>query len=294
MPMTVNLATCRDRPALTPDDDLLRQALERRGATVEAVPWDALDPDDAPALVCLRSTWDYHRRWPEFRRWIERFAPHPGRLWNPAATVLWNADKAYLRELAERGIRVPPTRWSEPGVRPDAVAFFRETGEPRAVLKPRVSATAYGTYMVDAAQELTDAEWAPLVASGALLQAFVAEIADGEASLMFVDGAFTHAVRKRPAPGDFRVQRDFGGRIEPLVPPAGLRAFAEGVLAAVAHAWVYARVDVVDTARGPVLMELELIEPDLFLALAPEAAEQLAAALLARATPLPAHGTPPP
>jgi glutathione synthase/RimK-type ligase-like ATP-grasp enzyme len=111
---------------------------------------------------------------------------------------------------------------------------------------------------------------------------------------MFVDGAFTHAVRKRPAPGDFRVQRDFGGRIEPLVPPPGLRAFADGVLAAVAHAWIYARVDVVDTARGPVLMELELIEPDLFLALAPEAAERLASALLARATPLPRHGSPPP
>src|SRR2546422_6923717 len=140
--MEFRLATCRDLPRLTPDDDLLRLALEARGVTVAAAPWDAIDADHgAGPFVCLRSTWDYHRRWPEFRRWVEGFSAPPGRLWNPAGTVLWNADKIYLRELADAGVTIPPTRWFEPGDRPDWPAFLRETGAGRAVLKPRVSAT---------------------------------------------------------------------------------------------------------------------------------------------------------
>jgi glutathione synthase/RimK-type ligase-like ATP-grasp enzyme len=280
--MHFDLATCRKQPALTPDDDLLRRALEARGAVVRAAPWDAIDPGAAPS-VCLRSTWDYHRRWAEFRPWVQRFAAGQDRLWNPAPTVLWNADKIYLRELADAGVAMPATRWCEPGDRPDVEAFLRELGLPRAVLKPRVSATAHGTYALEPGRLLSEAEWAPLEASGSLLQGFVPEILEGETSLIFVDGAFTHSVHKRPAAGEFRVQRDFGGTIVPIRPDASLRAFAERVLAAVSHAWVYARVDVVRTARGPVLMELELIEPDLFFARAPEAADRLAAALIHRA-----------
>jgi hypothetical protein len=280
--MHFDLATCRKQPALTPDDDLLRLALEARGAVVRAAPWDTIDPGAAPS-VCLRSTWDYHRRWAEFRPWVQRFVADPDRLWNPASTVLWNADKIYLRELADAGVAIPVTRWCEPGHRPDIEAFLRELGLSRAVLKPRVSATAHGTYALEPGQLLSEAEWQPLEASGSLLQGFVPEILEGETSLIFVDGAFTHAVHKRPAAGEFRVQRDFGGTIVPLRPDASLRAFAERVLEAVTHAWVYARVDLVRTVRGPVLMELELIEPDLFFAKAPEAADRLAAALIRRA-----------
>ena len=109
------------------------------------------------------------------------------------------------------------------------------------------------------------------------------EIGAGEGSLIFIDGEFSHAVLKRPAAGEFRVQYDFGGRIESLAPAVSLRAFAERVLAVVPYAWVYARVDVVETGRGPTLMELELIEPDLFLARAPAAADRLADALVHRA-----------
>jgi glutathione synthase/RimK-type ligase-like ATP-grasp enzyme len=280
--MHFDLATCRKQPALTPDDGLLRRALEARGAVVRVAPWDAIDPDAAPS-VCLRSTWDYHHRWAEFRPWVQRFAAGQGRLWNPAPTVLWNADKIYLRELAEAGVAMPATRWCEPGERPDIDGFLRELGLSRAVLKPRVSATAHGTYALEPGRLLSEAEWAPLEASGSLLQGFVPEILEGETSLIFVDGAFTHAVHKRPAAGEFRVQRDFGGTIVPLRPDASLRAFAERVLEAVTHAWVYARVDLVRTARGPVLMELELIEPDLFFAKAPDVADRLAAALIRRA-----------
>jgi glutathione synthase/RimK-type ligase-like ATP-grasp enzyme len=96
-----------------------------------------------------------------------------------------------------------------------------------------------------------------------------------------VDDRFSHAVRKRPASGDFRVQGDFGGTVEEVTPSRSVRDFGGSVLAAVSRPWLYARVDLVETDRGPVLMELELIEPDLFLT--PAAAARLAAALLARA-----------
>src|SRR5262249_38427563 len=123
------LATCRRQPGLTPPDALLSAELERRGVTVTAAPWDAIVPPIASSrIVCLRSTWDYHWRWPEFRQWVSRFADHAGTLWNPPETVLWNADKRYLRDFVSTGVTLPPTHWFEPGDRPDCDALLREWG----------------------------------------------------------------------------------------------------------------------------------------------------------------------
>ncbi|HJR17125.1 MAG TPA: hypothetical protein VJ808_09750 [Gemmatimonadales bacterium] len=281
--MDIVLATCRGKPELTPGDELLATELRRRGATVTAIPWDAIDTGIA-GTVCLRSTWDYHRRWPDFRSWIESFA---GRsiLWNPPETVLWNADKTYLRSLAEGGVALPRTRWVEAGERPDCAAILRHWNTEYAVLKPRVSATAYGTHLISAHSPIEESAWPPLETAGSLLQAFVPEVRiSGETSLVFIDGSFSHGIRKRPTAGDYRVQADFGGSWEPIIAPTALRRFADFVLGVLAHAWIYARVDVVDTADGPVLMELELIEPDLFLTAAPQAAASLAEALMTRAS----------
>jgi glutathione synthase/RimK-type ligase-like ATP-grasp enzyme len=272
------LATCRPKPALTAGDALLADALGRLGATVVAVPWDGIDPGREDGVVCLRSTWDYHIRWDEFREWVRGFA-RPGRLWNPAATVLWNADKLYLRDLASAGVALPRTRWFEPGERPAVAALLEEWGATRAVLKPRVSATAFGTHVVTRDRALGDADWAALTRSGCLLQAFVPEIQNrGELSLVFLDRRFSHAVLKRPGAGDFRVQADFGGTLETTKAAATAVEFGEAALAAAARPWLYARVDLVETASGPVLMELELIEPDLFLT--PHAATRLAEGLV--------------
>ena len=282
MTLPITLATCRLLPALTPSDAVLQHALESRGADVVVAPWQDIDPAGPAALVCPRSTWDYFHCWPEFRRWLERFAARP-MLWNPLETLLWNADKRYLGELEDAGIALPFTRWFEPGERPDADAFLRLAGVPRAVLKPRVSGAAYATHVMEVGTRLGDAQWAPLEAVGSLLQAFVPEIAGGEVSLVYLDGEFSHAAHKLPAAGDYRVQVDHGGTVEPFTPDAALRAFADRVLAAVSRPWLYARVDVVRTASGPVLMELELLEPDLFFTEAPAAAGRLADALVRRA-----------
>jgi glutathione synthase/RimK-type ligase-like ATP-grasp enzyme len=272
------LATCRTKPALTPGDGRLAAALRELGATVAAAPWDTIEPVRDEGVVCLRSTWDYHLRWDDFRDWVGKFAD-PGRLWNPPSTVLWNADKLYLRDLASAGVALPRTQWFEPGERPDVAALLEEWGAARAVLKPRVSATAYGTHVVSPDRGIGAADWPALERSGCLLQLFVPEIQRrGEISLVFLDGGFSHAVRKRPVAGDFRVQADFGGSLETATPSGDTIGFGEAVLAAASRPWLYARVDLIETDRGPVLMELELIEPDLFLT--PEGAARLAEALI--------------
>jgi glutathione synthase/RimK-type ligase-like ATP-grasp enzyme len=272
------LATCRTKPALTASDGRLAAALRTLGATAAVAPWDTIEPAGNEGVVCLRSTWDYHLRWGEFRDWVGRFES-PGRMWNPPSTVLWNADKLYLRDLASAGIALPRTQWFEPGERPDIAALLEAWGAGRAVLKPRISATAYGTHVVSRQRGIDAAEWPALERSGCLLQRFVAEIESrGEISLVFLDGRFSHAVRKRPVAGDFRVQADFGGSLETATPSGHTIGFGEAVLAAAARPWLYARVDLVETDGGPVLMELELIEPDLFLT--PEGAARLAEALI--------------
>ena len=276
--MKVVLATCRPKPGLTPGDGLLAASLRELGATAVAAPWDTIPAASEDGVVCLRSTWDYHLRWSEFKEWVRAFR-EPRRLWNPPSTVLWNADKIYLRDLAAAGVALPRTRWFEPGERPAVPRLLEEWGASRAILKPRVSATAYCTHVVSHDREIEESDWAALERSGSLLQGFVPEIQSrGEISLVFLEGAFAHAVLKRPRPGDFRVQMDFGGSLKPTSPTDSTIAFGAAVLVAAARPWLYARVDLVETDAGPVLMELELIEPDLFLT--PQAAARLAAGLI--------------
>ncbi len=279
--MNLVLATHRASPGLTPSDALLAGALESHGVPVTSAPWDSIEPAGAPdRYVCLRSTWDYHLRAPEFRAWVSAFRAGPDRLWNPPDTVLWNLDKEYLRGLERQGIPLPITHWLPAGVAPDPGALFRATGWRLAVLKPRVSASAHGTILVTPETVLSGEDAARLSRSGALLQEFIPEIRTrGEVSLMFFGGAFSHAVCKQVAPGEFRVQPHLGGEARRIDAAPELRAFGARVLRAVPARWVYARVDVVHAERGPVLMELELVEPELFFHLAPERADHLAECL---------------
>ena len=275
--MDIVLATCAKQPDLTPSDSLLAEALAARGARVQARPWDQITGGD---VVVLRSTWDYHRRIGEFREWLERIAA-VSRLVNPLETVRWNLDKQYLRELEQKGIPMPRARWFEPGEQPYLSDVLKANGWERAVLKPRISATAYGTHLIKPGVLLMGNDWSQSLATGGLIQEFVPEVQTaGEVSLVYFGGAFSHAVRKRTASGDYRVQLEFGGSAEAFEATPAMMAFGLSVLAAAARPWVYARVDVVETAAGLLLMELELIEPELFLHLSPEGAERLAKALL--------------
>jgi glutathione synthase/RimK-type ligase-like ATP-grasp enzyme len=281
--VTILFATCDDQPLLTDDDAVLAAALRPLGVEVTPVPWTEIDPFasiDAPPIV-LRSTWDYHRLPTMFAAWLQGLQDSGRRVWNPAAIAMGNMDKIYLQQLEARGIAIPKTRWIEQATPELVRQVLASEGWPKAVLKPRIAATAYGTFIVTADSEISEDDLSPARASGALLQEFIPAIADrGETSLVYCDGALSHAVVKRAKAGDFRVQKDFGGSVELTTPSPEVLAFADRVLATLPQPCLYARVDLVDTDRGPLLMELELIEPELYFLLAPEAAGTFAAAIV--------------
>jgi glutathione synthase/RimK-type ligase-like ATP-grasp enzyme len=159
----------------------------------------------------------------------------------------------------------------------------RATGWTDLVVQPAISATAWRLHRLGSAETTWPAELAAAIASDAfLVQPFVSEIADGEWSLIFFDARFSHAVLKRPRAGDFRVQEEYGGRAEPAAPPPQLVAEARAILDRLPERPLYARVDGVATHMGFVLLELELLEPALFLASHREAAVRFADAIEAR------------
>lgn len=283
----VALVTYAELPDLNPDDHPLRAELVARGARPHAVRWDDAAVDwRGFDVVVLRSCWDYHRRTAEFRDWLAAQERAGTRLWNPAAVVRWNLDKAYLRDLRAAGVAVPDTLWIEPGQAPDLAALVASRPWERAVVKPRISLSAHDTWITDRTSAARDQErFARLVAErGALVQEFVPEvIGAGELSLVHVAGRFSHAVCKRAGPDDFRVQHQYGGSAEPVEASAAARWGAERALAAVPGAWLYARVDGVERDGRLMVMELEVIEPELFLVWSSDAVRRLAEAILARA-----------
>jgi len=283
--VTVVFATCADQPFIAADDQPLADALGALGYRVEPEPWTDIDPETQLVSdpVVLRSTWDYHRVPTMFTAWLEAMADSRRPLLNPADVARGNIDKIYLQGLSAAGIAIPRSRWVE---QPDAsalAAIMRDEGWAQAVLKPRLSATADGTLFIANDARPSDDDLASARTSGALVQEFIPEIRDrGEVSLIYAGRVFSHAVLKRAADGDFRVQKDFGGAVEPLMPSAGLLEFGEAVMAQVPASCAYARVDIVESARGPLLMELELIEPELYFSIVPGSAERVAQAIVAR------------
>jgi glutathione synthase/RimK-type ligase-like ATP-grasp enzyme len=282
----VALVTCRAYPQLAEDDRLLRDALMDRGVAAEPVVWDEAAVEWAGFdAVVIRSTWDYHLQAEAFDAWISGLERSGVPLWNPPEVLRWNSRKTYLRELETAGIPTVPTRFIEQGGAPLA-SVLRETGWDEVVVKPVVSASAYETWRASRATLAQDAaRYARLVAEGAVMvQPFLSGImTDGEWSLCFFAGRYSHAVLKRPRPGDFRVQADHGGEYTSAQASRQLVAEAEAALRAAGRPTLYARVDgcVMDgTFR---LMELELLEPGLFLATDTGAADRFADAVI-RAT----------
>ena len=278
--------TCQRWPEISESDRLAQRALESRGATVEARAWNEPGADFAPFdAVVLRSNWDYHHDPDGFLAWLDRLERAGARIWNPPALVRWNLSKRYLLELARAGLPTVPTVILEDATRAGLQAVMTGRSWDRVVVKPVISASAHHTRLVTAAT--LDAAVAALE-SGAirrpvLIQPFVEEIRDrGEWSLIFIDTVLTHAVLKRPAAGEFRVQPRLGGTVEASPPPDGVRATAHAALAALPVAPLYARIDGVETDGGFLIMEVEVNEPGLFFPYAPAAADRFAEALLRR------------
>jgi glutathione synthase/RimK-type ligase-like ATP-grasp enzyme len=284
--MRLAVATCRDFPQFHPDDAELIHQLPPLGITPTPsvwndphVPWNSFD------AVLIRTVWDYYRHYGEFVAWLHRLESLGMRVVNPLRVLLWNADKRYLLDLERADVPVVPGRIS---AHADLAAQIRRSGLDEVVVKPTVSAGAWHTLRLRAdASDLESALAALPENREYLIQPYVPEVAGvGEWSLMFFDGSFSHAVRKRPAAGEFRVQEKLGGTVEAAEPPPAATAVAQKALAALPDLGVrgvlYARVDLVETGAGVRLMELELIEPQLYLRFGPDAARRFARALAKR------------
>jgi len=282
----VALATYARTPGLAPDDRLLLPAFAARGVDAQAVVWsdDAVKWESFGAVV-IRSCWDYHLRFAEFNAWLDHLESIDVRVYNSPTLVRWNANKRYLLDLAQRDVPTVPTTILSRHHPERIDSIIAVNAWSRLVIKPAVSASGYETY---ALHTPLDAESRSAVArvaeiGDALVQPFIDEISrSGEYSFTFIDGEFSHATIKRAAPGEFRVQTEHGGTADPVGTSSNVVAQAARVLATLPEKPLYARVDGVVIDNAFLLMELELIEPNLFLEFGSGAAERMAAAIVSR------------
>ena len=283
----IALATAGCVTPRSDDDVALSAALADLGVDAPIVVWDdpAADWTTFGAVV-IRTCWDYHLAAGRFLAWIASLDARGIPVWNDSATIRWNHSKSYLRELADTRVTTVPTRWVEQHANERLDAIIAEAGWDDVVVKPAVSASAHGTWRARRGDSGSEREFRLLVDAGpVLVQPFMESVLrEGEWSLVFIDGRYSHAVLNAPAAGDFRVQESHGGSTRLLEPPDALVAEAHAVLGAGPSGTLYARVDGCVEAGRFHLMELELIEPYLFLSAAPGAAARLAAAIAGRET----------
>lgn len=282
----IALATYETAPRLAPDDRLLIPALGAVGIDAEPAVWS----DDHVVWetfdgVVVRSCWDYHLRIQEFTSWLERLDASRLPVWNPVSLIEWNANKRYLLDLAQRGVATIPTMIVPRGGARDVEAIAEAEGWTGFVLKPAVSASGYETHALALPLDGAGRDAIAQVTSigDVLVQPFAEEIPrSGEYSFTFIDGTPSHATIKRAARGEFRVQTEHGGSVTPIEPPPMLAEQAAHVLAALPETPLYARVDGIERGGAFLLMELELIEPNLFFEFGAGSADRFARALLRR------------
>lgn len=284
--MDISIVTCSRVPQLVEHEVPLLQALTARGISAEARPWDdpQIDWSQTP-LTLVRATWGYYLKYTEFLHWIEHVS-QVSTLWNPAEILRWNTHKTYLRDLEERGVAGIPTIWLSQGSPVSLASLLAQRAWKQAVIKPAVSASAHATMLVTeekltAGQAHLDAH---LAHGDMLVQPFLSSIVHSpERSLIFIDGEFTHAVKRVPALG-----LNPEATVSLITPDPEEIAFAYTVLSKIPFPLLFARVDLLRDETGTLrLMELELVEPDLWLGFAPHAVERFADALMKKIRVMP-------
>jgi glutathione synthase/RimK-type ligase-like ATP-grasp enzyme len=270
------------------DDELAEAPLAKLGWHVETVPWDRADVAwKRFEVVVVRSCWDYHRRPEEFLRVLEGIVGAGARLENALELIRWNSAKTYLRDLEALGLAVTPTLWRPRLVTGELAELFAALASPEIVVKPVVGASAEGAFRLDRGSlRARQGEVEEYFGDRAVMVQPLARavLEEGEHSLFYFDGELSHAVVKTPRPADFRSQEEHGGTVRSSQPDEKLRAAGAATLAALRTVPLYARVDMVraNDGAGFWLMELEVIEPSLYLRMDPAAPGRFAEALDSR------------
>jgi glutathione synthase/RimK-type ligase-like ATP-grasp enzyme len=276
--MDVLLATCAAMPGLYVDDRYVLEALTRRGHVAAPAVWeDPHAPWEECGLCLIRSTWDYSYRRDQYLVWTERVG-RATRLWNPVPVVRWNTHKRYLSDLAAHDVATVPTLLLSAGSDVGLEELLLEHGWEDVVIKAAVAQTGRHAVRVGAGEvDRGQAHLGRLLPhEDMLVQPWVPAAVGGETSLVFIDGEFTHAVKKQAAGGEFLVHHDYGGSVRPTRPQPAQFELAERALARVREPLLYARVDLVADEHGnPMVMELELVEPELYFRYSQAAVERL-------------------
>jgi glutathione synthase/RimK-type ligase-like ATP-grasp enzyme len=272
----IALATAALLPDLSHDDQVLHAELVRRGYDARPVIWDDAIDWSRFDVVVARSIWDYHLKYARFLEWLDALDASGSRVHNPTAMLRANADKRYMVGLEAEGVRITPTRVVARRDGRTLAAVLAATGWRHAVVKPVVSSTGYETWFVNAPCSSADEQRfaAQTSVMDVLVQEFVSGVYSGERSFVFIDGAYTHAFMKRAAADEFRVHVEHGGTVEAIEPAPAEIDWAQSVVATLGERpWTYARVDAVQSDEGLVLMEFELLDPELFFQYSPAAVD---------------------
>ena len=265
----IAFVTSSVKPDFTGNDQKVVDSLKSIGVEVTPLPWD-VDTSlwNSFDLVVLRSCWNYHLHPEKFVEWIDRMEKEKVKMLNPSKIVRWNLHKAYLQELESKGVTLLETIWIEKESKPNLYSIMDEKNWEKVVLKPAISAGSFNTILVTKEEARKNQEQFETLFNqfDILVQKFMIEVQqEGEWSLIFFKKKFSHAVLKKPVKNEFRVQYDFGGTATATEPPAFILQQAEKILDLIEEPLLYARVDGVVSENKFLLMELELIEPALFL-----------------------------
>lgn len=271
--------TYDEEALLTDDDQLSVGPLKNLGYSVTPIIWDS-----NPSLlefdgIILRSCWNYHLKHMAFVQWLQKLNTLPIPVLNPVDTCIWNLNKSYLLDLQNKGVKVPKTRFIRKN---DSFEHNFSEFQDRIVIKPAISLNGHDTYLVsiedksEIKKHLDDL----LRTRDVLLQEYLPEIkTNGEISLIFFNGNFSHAIRKMPSTNEFRIQREYGGTRHPFVPEMDLIMQASDMVTNVGQKLLSCRVDVVLRGTQAYLIELEIIDPMLFLGYSEGAPERFAQAI---------------
>ena len=286
--MHIALATCSNLPDWEVDDRPLHEALRGRDVEFSQPSWDDAAFDWSQCDVCLiRTTWDYQDNLSAFLEWIER-VDQQTLLLNPAKIIQWNSHKSYLRALQSSGVPTVETEWLMTGADVDVKSILEKRNWQRAFIKPAIGATARETLRFDndaaGIASANDHIARLLPHEDLMMQPYLENVETfGEVSAIFIDGQFSHGVRKIPVAGDYRVQDDFGASDEPYTFPVKELAVAQHAIDQTGEPLLYGRCDFLRDDAGDLrLTEMELIEPSLFFRHDSAAAKRLADAICER------------
>jgi glutathione synthase/RimK-type ligase-like ATP-grasp enzyme len=272
--MKIALVTYQDKGAyhaidVSNEDEQLIDFLRSKDLDIKKEIWNNPDVEwEAYDLAIVKSPWDYFDLIHDFYTWLNDMDQREVKLLNPSSVLRWNADKHYLKDIQEAGLLVTPTVYLSKRNNVDASIYFSEFNVGKLIVKPAVSGGAKNTFKVtpNNASDISDKLNVLLQEEDFIVQPFLEEVAiEGELSFLFFGGVFSHAVLKKAANGDFRVQSTFGGTVHPITPTSKMISAATAYVDQFAKNCLYARVDAVIVKEQFMLMELELIEPYLFL-----------------------------